>query len=50
MKPGNDLTVAGLFLFAALCELLCELLNPRPSPSWVWQLGAVQEVLLRRLR
>jgi hypothetical protein len=36
MKPGNDLTVAGLFLFAVLCELL----NPRPSPSWVWQLGA----------
>ena len=24
MKPGNDLGHAGLFLFATLCELLCE--------------------------
>jgi hypothetical protein len=31
MKPGNDLTGAGLLLFAALCELVCELLKPKPS-------------------
>ena len=28
MKPGNDSGVAGLLLFAALCELVCELLSP----------------------
>jgi hypothetical protein len=26
MKPGNDLGRAGLRLFAAVCELVCELL------------------------
>ena len=25
MKPGNDLGRAGLLLFAAVCELVCEL-------------------------
>jgi hypothetical protein len=27
MKPGNDFGRAGLHLFAAVCELVCELLN-----------------------
>ena len=26
MKPGNDLGRAGLLLFAAVCEFVCELL------------------------
>ena len=31
MKPGNDLGRAGLSLFAAVCELVCELETYSPS-------------------
>ena len=31
MKPGNDLGRAGLLLFAAVCELVCEVETYSPS-------------------